>query len=76
MNIINTLIIIGVVVVVSAYFYLRNKSTVRISESKNTEYFYDPTESTNQPIGSFAKYVCSEYKAKELQNIVEVDRIR
>ena len=52
MNKTHTLIVMfsGVVIAVGAYLYFRNTPTVQISESRNTEYFYDPTEPINQPI--------------------------
>lgn len=81
------LIVAGLLILGGLYFYAKQeyfvgndiKKSVSIVESKNAEHFYD-VNNIDSPIGSFLsdneKYVCTDYKVRELQDIVATDRIR
>lgn len=64
------LIVIGVVI----YYYF-NRKKVTINEKRNKEYFYviNPNDGIMQ---SDQKYICSQHRRRELEDIVAMDVVR
>lgn len=69
-------IIIAGLIIIIIYYYLNNSKKVVIKENKNIEYFYSINPDDNILANEDRKYICSQYRRRDLQDITSMDIIR
>lgn len=63
-----------IVLIAGGYYYYKRKK-VNINEKNNVEFFY-VIDANDNILKTEKKYICSQHRIQDLQNVIEMDIIQ